>query len=192
MKIITRDDLKVLKSELMDKIRNGSVFIHPTDTIYGIGCNALNEAAVKKIRDLKGRPDTPFSVIAPGKEWIREHCKSASPALLDEWLEKLPGPYTLILKTNKSSVVAKETNKGMGTLGVRIPNHWFSSLVEEADVPVITTSANKVGNDFMTSLDDLDSEIKQHIDFILYEGEKIGRPSKLVNLSVPKTEIIER
>ena len=192
MRIITKDDVKVAKEELLDKIKDGSVFIHPTDTIYGLGCNAANGDAVKKIRNMKGRPATPFSVIAPSKAWILENCEAENKDLLQLWLKKLPGPYTLILRMKDKGIVSSETNKGLGTLGVRIPDHWFSEIVREAKVPVITTSANKVGKNFMTSLDDLDPDIKMHIDFIVYEGEKEGRPSKLINLTILKPEIIVR
>jgi len=192
MQVITKDDLKVRKQEIIDKIRNGSIFVYPTDTIYGIGCNALNAEAVKKIREIKKRPSTPFSVIAPNKDWIRKNCENGENKECNLWIDKLPGPYTLILNIENYGIVAKETNNGMDTLGVRIPDHWFTKIVKEAGVPVVTTSANKVGQNCMTSLEDLDVDIKKHLEFIIYEGEKLGRPSKLINLAMTIPQIIER
>ena len=180
MRVLDLEDLKVERREIIESIVDGSIFIHPTDTIYGIGCNAEISGSVKKIRQLKGRAISPFSVIAPSLDWIRENCVIAKQA--EEWLGKLPGPYTLILKLKKNCV-AKEVNLSLKTLGIRIPNHWIRNVVSEANVPIVTTSVNRSNEDYMTSLEDLDPAIKGGIDFILYEGEKEGKPSKIVDLT---------
>ena len=65
---------------------------------------------------------------------------------------------------------------------MRIPEHWFSNVVEALRFPIITTSVNKAGQQFMTCLENLDQEMKGKINFIVYEGEKKARPSKIVNL----------
>ena len=166
--------------EVAEQIREGAIFIYPTDTIYGIGCNALDETAVEKVRELKRRPSNPFSIIAPSKEWIVENCIVSTEA--KEWLNKLPGPYTLILKFKKKNAIAKNVNNNTENIGVRIPDHWFSEIVQQLGIPIVTTSANLAGKPFMTSLEDLDESIEDGVDFILYEGEKKGRPSKIVNL----------
>ena len=192
MEIITKDDFIVRKEEIRKRILNGAVFIYPTDTIYGLGCNALHDEAVQKIRDIKDRPTTPFSVIAPSKDWIVEHCGCINKKQCGSWLKKLPGPYTIIHKYNKSSGVSSLVTNGIRTIGVRIPDHWFSKISTEMGIPIVTTSANKVGRDFMTSLENLDRGIKPHVDFIIYEGEKRGRPSQIIDLVNPETKIIER
>ncbi len=188
MKILTKDEVNVNKEVILEVMVNGAIFIHPTDTIYGIGCNATDEKFVDEVRDIKQRPDSPFSVIAPSKKWIRENCLVNDAG--EKWLRKLPGPYTLILKAKDG--VANNVAPGMKSLGVRIPDHWFSDLVKELGVPIITTSANRSGGDFMTSLDNLDDEIKPKIEFIVYEDEKHGRPSTIVDLTGKEAVVKER
>jgi len=188
MRILNFDEFNRERSSIIDAIIRGTVFIHPTDTIYGIGCNAELSNAVKKVRQLKGRQTNPFSVIAPSLEWINQNCIITKEA--EEWLEKLPGPYTLILKL-KNNCVARSVNSGLNTLGIRIPNHWIRNVVAEAEIPIITTSVNRTNEDYMTSLEDLDPAIKGGIDFVIYEGKKEGKPSKIIELT-EAVKVIER
>jgi L-threonylcarbamoyladenylate synthase len=189
MEIVAKHELHSRKKDIIKKIKEGGVFIHPTDTIYGLGCDALNEAAVKKIRKLKDRHDTPFSVWIPSQDWIKQNCQH-SPAL-NKWLKELPGAYTLIVKLKNKKCVAPNVNPSNQTLGIRMPHHWLHNLINELDFPIVTTSANKTGKSFMTSLEDMDPEIKRSVDFIIYEGEKKARPSKIINL-IEEERVIER
>ena len=191
MQTLTKEEFRIRKNESMNKIEAGAIFIHPTDTIYGIGCNALDNKAVKKIREIKERYTRPFSVIAPGKRWIYDNCITEDKEI-KSWIEKLPGPYTLILKLKKNNSIASNVNTDLDTLGVRIPNHWFTGAVMELGLPIVTTSANITSGDFMTSLDNLDTKIKSKINFIIYESEKKGRTSKIIDLTKAKIEILKR
>lgn len=189
MRVLNFQEFGIEKEGFIDAIRRGAVFIHPTDTIYGIGCNALNSSSVRKIRKLKSRATNPFSVIAPSLDWVYENCVVTREA--EEWLSKLPGPYTLILKLKNASCVAREVNPGFMTLGIRIPSHWIRKIVAEAVIPVVTTSVNKANEDYMTSLEDLEPSIKSGVDFALYEGKKEGKPSKIIDLT-EAMKVIER
>jgi L-threonylcarbamoyladenylate synthase len=166
------------------------IFVHPTDTIYGLGCNAENDDAVKKIREIKERYTRPFSVIAPSKEWIIENCHVKENEL--SYLDKLPGPYTIILHLKNKKSVSKHVNNNSETIGVRIPNHWISDFARCLGKPIVTTSANKVGENFMTSIENLDPNIRKKVDFVIYEGEKNGRPSKVIDLTLDEIEIMDR
>lgn len=188
MEILTKYELRLRKEEIIDKIKAGAIFIHPTDTIYGLGCNALDENAVKRLRKLKERQDTPFSVWSPSKEWIKENSQNLNSLI--KWLGELPGAYTLITTINESSQLAPNVNPKNNSLGVRMPDHWFQEIVSELNLPIVTTSANKKGEAFMTSVENLDPNIRAGVDFIIYEGEKKARPSRIVNLE--KEEITER
>jgi L-threonylcarbamoyladenylate synthase len=189
MRVLSKEEFEQEKDIIRTQLREKDIiFIYPTDTIYGIGCNAQNKKAVEEIRKIKQRKESPFSIIAPSKGWILENCEVNEKA--KEWLAKLPGPYTLIFKTKKS-IVDENVAPKLDTLGIRIPDNWFSKFVEETGTPIVTTSVNKTGSDFMTSMDDLDNEIKSKVDFIVYEGIKTGKPSKIINLA-NNVEIIER
>jgi len=189
MSVLSKEEFENQKDIIRTSLLEQSpIFIYPTDTIYGIGCNALNKEAVEKIRNVKQRKMNPFSIIAPNKEWIDDNCIVNENA--KDWIKRLPGPYTLVLKVKKQ-IIAENTAPDKDSLGIRIPNHWFSNFVREIDIPIITTSVNKSGSDFMTSLEDLDVDIKSKVDFIIYEGLKKGRPSRIIDLT-DKVEVIER
>lgn len=180
MEVITPALFRLRKKEFLQKIREGAVFIHPTDTIYGLGCTALLEKAVLQIRQLKERQSSPFSIWVPSRAWVEENC--LVPAETRPWLDKLPGPYTLILPLKNKNALAPSVTAGKKTIGIRLPQHWFSAYVQELGFPLITTSANKAGAPFMTKLEDLDPDVAKGVEFIISEGEKNGRPSTIINL----------
>ncbi len=190
MQILTKDEFLSRKTEFHTAIRKGAVFVYPTDTIYGLGCNAQDSRAVMKIREIKQRSTSPFSVIAPSKEWIRENCVITEEA--EQWLKKLPGPYTLILRMKNRRCVAKEVTPGQATIGVRIPDHCISKTVAELNMPIVTTSVNKAGKAPMISPDTMDPDIKKNVDFTIDEEEKKGRPSTLVHLEGKEVMIHKR
>lgn len=191
MKLYNKAEVKLNQDMILHQIFKGAVFLYPTDTIYGIGCDARNDGCVKKVIEIKGRHNIPFSVIAPNKKWIYKNCHIPEEA--KEWIEnKLPGPYTLILKLKNKDAISTHVNQGLNTIGIRIPNHWCSKAVSIADIPLVTTSANVTGEDFMTSIDGLNPQIKAHMNFIIYEGERKGRPSKIIDFSKDNIEIKER
>ena len=158
----------------IQEILAGKIFIYPTDTIYGIGCNAEDKQAVEKIKQIKSRDkDKPLSIIAPSKEWIKQNC------IVDVELDKyLPGPYTLILKKKNPDFLNQVSPTE--SIGVRIPDCSFSSQVEKAKVPFITTSVNLAGEPFATTIDNIPNQILKKADVVIDEGELNGRPSTLI------------
>ena len=160
--------------DLKKQILDGKVFIYPTDTIYGIGCNALDVGAVERIKKIKGRDkNKPLSVIAPSLDWIEQNC------VVDVDLERyLPGAYTLILKKKNPDFLKHVANGD--SLGVRIPGCEFTSRVQEAGVPVITTSVNKSGENPANSVKEIPEEMINKFDFAFDYGELSGRASTLV------------
>ncbi len=183
MIIVDKEQFLKQKKQFVQKLLHENfIFVYPTDTIYGIGCNANDEEAVQRIRALKEREQNPFSIIAPSKEWIAEHCivhPNGYP-----WIKRLPGRYTLLFKIKKKDF-ADSINPNSDVIGIRIPDNWFSDLVPEFGVPIVSTSANLTGKPHMTSLENLPDSIKNGVDMIIYEGEKKANPSLIVDLSDP-------
>lgn len=185
MQTFTKNDFH----KIIQLVKKGAIFVYPTDTIYGIGCDALNNDAVKKLREIKKQFDRPFSVIAPSKEWVRQNCTISQKA--EQWLQKLPGPYTLILPLKNRRCVAPSVIMN-DSLGVRIPSHWCSELASSLQRPIVTTSANISGKPFITTPLELEEELKQQIDFVIDEGVIASRPSTIIDLTKDEEKIVRR
>ncbi len=167
-----------LRERTIGFIRKGYVFVYPTDTVYGLGCDATKAGAVGRIRTIK---DTghPFSVIAPSKAWISEKMLVKDP----DSLEMLPGPYTLILRKRELNYLSDVCSAN--SLGVRIPEHPFRSLISEAGVPFVTTSANRSGQPVITSIDEAPKEILRQADVVIDGGRLSDRASSIIDLTGP-------
>ncbi len=190
VKIIDKKYCEGNKKEILDAIKGGKLFIYPTDTIYGIGCNAKIYDSVMKIRIIKKREERPFSVIAPSIKWITDNCLINKNA--EKWIEKLPGPYTFILAIKNNECINPAVNQGNKHLGVRMPAHWFSDIVKKSRIPFVTTSVNFSGEPHMKSLKELDEKISEEIDYIIDDGFLDNNPSKVVDLTGDNEKIIER
>jgi L-threonylcarbamoyladenylate synthase len=179
MKLLHADDLVEnggLEMGAIDSIKNGSVFIYPTDTVYGLGCNAENRESVKRIRKIKCT-DHPFSVIAPSKKWIGEHLDICH----HEYMKRLPGRYTLIFRKKRKDFLEECTDSPM--LGVRIPDHPFTKIVKKAAVPFVTTSANISGQPTIISVKSLPTNFTENVDIVIDGGTLGGKASRVVDLS---------
>ena len=154
---------QLLKSHLdrkraVEAIRAGEIFVYPTDTVYGLGCNAEFEKGVIMIKMAKGNDEAKrFSVIAPGKEWIWGN--TALSKENREFIDTiLPGPYTVVVKAG--SKAPRAVVSGDGTIGIRIPRHPFSDIVREAGVPMVSTSLNLSGKEPVQSIKQIPDRIK--------------------------------
>ena len=164
------------QQEIKTKIKQGKIFIYPTDTIYGIGCDATNKESVTKIKNIKLRDkNKPLSIIAPSIYWINKNCIVDNKMLLKKYL---PGPYTLILKKKNKDFLNHVSNTD--SLGIRIPNNKITNQIQKANLPFITTSVNLSGEPFAKSIKEIPEDIKSQVDEIIDIGELSGKPSTLV------------
>ncbi len=185
MKTLTLEQVFENKHKILRAMHYGKVFVYPTDTVYGIGCNACNKKSVERIFDIKKRnKDKPVSVLAPSFGWIKKNC------VVNTNLEKyLPGPFTLVLeKSNEYNLpkIVSRTNK----IGVRIPKHKFTNIIHEANVPFITTSANFSGDKSAGSLKDIPNELLEQVDFVVDGGKLSGKPSKVIDLTKKNLNVL--
>jgi len=178
---------QALKSEEIRKaIVEGKIFIYPTDTLYGIGCNAEKTKSVEKIMEAKGRdPEKPFSVIVPSKEWIWENTKITREN--KEFVDVLlPGPYTVILKAKEEIPFVVS---GKGSIGVRIPKHEFCDLIRSTGVLFITTSVNISEEEPVYSVKDVPERIRKIADYAIDAGRIEGPASRVFDIRTNELKI---
>ena len=149
--------------ELGRIIRTGGLVAFPTETVYGLGANAFDAEAAKRIYSAKGRPsDNPLIVHISNFQMLSEvarEIEEEAQALIDAFF---PGPLTLIVK--KSDVVPNEITAGLSTVAVRMPENKIArALIESAGVPVAAPSANISGRPSPTRykyvIEDLDGRV---------------------------------
>ena len=167
------------QQELTNKIKQGKIFIYPTDTIYGIGCDATNKQAVEKIKKIKSREkDKPLSIIAPSIDWIKKNCIINKEIDINKYL---PGPYTLILKKKNPSFLSHVSDTD--SLGIRIPDNDLIKDIQKSNLPFVTTSVNLSGQKPATSISDINKRIINQVDEIIKEEDEnklSGKPSILI------------
>lgn len=173
------EELKVI----CNLIRNGELVIFPTETVYGIGANALDENAVGKIFIAKGRPsDNPLIVHIADKRKIDEIAQDITEMeqiLIDNFM---PGPFTLILK--RKPIIPDIVTAGLDTVAVRMPDNIIArGIIQFSGVPIAAPSANISGKPSGTSVQDIRKELEGRVSAIVDGGETpIGLESTVVKV----------
>lgn len=178
-----KPDLTKIK-EAAKIIRRGKLVAFPTETVYGLGANALNAGAVKRIFEAKGRPaDNPLIVHIYDKDDIvflaKEIPKMAEKLTRRFW----PGPLTIVLK--KSEIVPKIVTGGLDTVAIRMPKNKIAQLlIKESGVPIAAPSANVAGRPSPTTAKHVLEDLADKIDLIIDGGKtKIGIESTVIDLT---------
>jgi L-threonylcarbamoyladenylate synthase len=175
--------------QIANGLKAGKLVVYPTETLYGLGANPFDEAAVKRVYMVKKRPfDMPLSIAVRDLPMLEEL------AVLDDNTRRLvtkftPGPIT-ILVTKKRNVPDILTSASM-EIGVRIPNHPFALRLIEKCGPIVSTSANLHSKPNPTNADTAVQDIGPMIDVCVDCGPcRVGKPSTIVQLSEGGVEII--
>ncbi len=183
-------DFKEKIEELGAILRNGGLVGFPTETVYGLGGNALDSEAAKKIYAAKGRPsDNPLIVHVTGKEQARTIVEGMS-ALEEKLIDAFwPGPLTLVMK--KKPCIPAETSGGLSTVAVRCPVHPATlALIRAAGVPMAGPSANLSGKPSPTTAEDVYHDLGGRIDAIIDGGPcEIGLESTIISCADGKITI---
>lgn len=169
-------------------IKTGQLVAFPTETVYGLGANALDETAVKKVYQAKGRPsDNPLIVHVSSVEMLRNYVKKLSEAALKLITTFWPGPLTLIFSIEPDTFPSVVTG-GLSTAAFRMPdNQCTLRLIEAAGVPIVGPSANTSGRPSPTTAQHVAHDLQGKIAFILDDGPtKIGVESTVLDLSEPE------
>ena len=165
-------------------LRRGGLLGIPTETVYGLGANGLDPAAVRKIFEAKGRPqDNPLILHVSGAQWIPRYCVDVPPLAYELARRFWPGPLTMILK--RAACVPDVTTAGLDTVGVRCPNHPVAlAVIREAGVPVAAPSANISGRPSCTSAQDVLEDMDGRIDGVVDGGTcTVGVESTIVDMT---------
>jgi L-threonylcarbamoyladenylate synthase len=161
---------------------NGSIFIYPTDTIYGFGGNPFNEKAIKKISDVKGKTNwRRYIFLISDIEMLKSYADINSERYLDFLLSIWPNPVSVILKLNSRYQELLQSKTG----AFRIPNHRFcNKLISELKMPLVSTSVNRTGNEPLNDPSLIIQEFANEVDAIFYsENKSYFEASTLIDLS---------
>ena len=177
------NDIKFIE-EAGTIIRNGGTVAFPTETVYGLGANALDEEAVKKIFIAKGRPqDNPLIVHVCSKD-ISELVKEV-PEIAQRMIDKFwPGPLTIILE--KNDIIPNITSANLNTVGIRMPSSEIAlKLIELSKRPIAAPSANISGRPSPTEVERCVEDLSGKVNYIIGgESSDIGVESTIIDCTV--------
>lgn len=168
-------------------IQRGELVIYPTETVYGLGADALTPEAVARVFDAKERPrDRPLSIAVPDIETATTYVRARDRdrAFMAAFL---PGPVTVVMRREPS--IPDIVTAGRDRLGIRIPDHPVALSLLEAISPITATSANVSGGESVVHPDDLDPTLRAAVSVILDDGRTPGTESTVVD---PSRGIIHR
>lgn len=168
----------------LEVLKNGGIILYPTDTIWGIGCDATNEKAVDRIYKIKKRQDSKSMLVL-----------MENPALLDRYVDDVPEiawdlvevattPLTVIYQKAKN--LAKNLIAEDGSIGIRFTKEVFTTqLLQRFRKPLVSTSANISGEKSPTFFDEISEDIKSQVDFIVefrQNDTTPAQPSSIIKL----------
>jgi len=171
-------------NKALEVLNEGGTILYPTDTIWGIGCDATNETAVKKVYKIKKRTDSKsMLVLVDDLKMIKDYVK-AIPDTIPKILERGNKPLTIIYpgaRNLASSLISSD-----GSIGIRIVNDEFCvRLISEFKRPVVSTSANISGYPSPGNFNDIDAEIFKNVDYIVrwrQDDNAQNKPSGIIKI----------
>jgi len=170
----------------LEVLRSGGIILYPTDTIWGIGCDATNPAAVNRIYEIKQRQDAKSMLVLMENPNLLNSYISEVPEIAWELIDVADTPLTIIYpgaKNLAANLLAKD-----GSVGIRITNEAFTQqLIQRFRKPVVSTSANISGQKSPQNFSEISDEIKKSVDFIVnfrQDDQSRSNPSGIIKLGV--------
>ena len=180
--------------KIIQTLKNGGLVVHPSDTVYGLLCDATNPDAVKKLFAFKERPaGKPVSIFVANLEMAKNYVE-IDKKTEDRLKELLPGPFTVVLKSKHK--VAKGLESEKGTLGIRIPKYpAILELVKKFGKPVTATSANFSSQPPHYSLESLKARVgdgRTKLVTLMVDGGKLpyNKPSTVIDFTTDELKIL--
>jgi L-threonylcarbamoyladenylate synthase len=188
-KITRKNPSPEVVEEAISVMEGGGIIVYPTDTIYGLGVNALDEDAVRRLFRVKGRPPhKPVSICVSGVDEIPRFSRPSRHAM-DLMKRILPGPYTLILERNE--LIPDVITGGSSRVGIRVPDDEVCRLIT-ARFPVTATSANISGKPPSPGIEEILRDL-DGVDLVLDAGEcQSMEPSTVIDLTVNPPRVLRR
>jgi L-threonylcarbamoyladenylate synthase len=177
----------MLKEEIekaLEIIKAGGIILYPTDTVWGIGCDATNEIAVEKVINLKGRAENKSLIILLDNENRIESYVSEVPEIAYDLIEYAENPLTIVFSGAKN--LASNVKNQDNSIGIRIVKHPFcQQLIQRFRKPIVSTSANISGNPTPKNFHEISEEIINGVDYVVnFEQEDLTqkKPSTIMKL----------
>jgi L-threonylcarbamoyladenylate synthase len=181
-------------AQAAEALMRGDIVAFPTDTVYGLGANALDAQAVDNVFAAKGRPSTnPLAVLVP------DLAKAEEFAVVNDTARKLavafwPGPLTLVLPRRRGCKLPEAVSAGLDTIGVRAPDHKVAlALLAKTGLPIVAPSANRSGGPSPKTATEVEAELGDRPVLILDGGPSpLGLESTIVSLAGPKPTLLRQ
>ena len=164
-------------------IKKGGIVVFPTETVYGIGTNGLDENAIRKLYEVKQRPlNKPISLLVNNIEMVEKIAKNITEVEYKLMERFFPGPLTIILE--KRDIIPDILTSNTNTIGIRMPSGEIAKkLIEFAGVPIATSSSNISGKPSGTNITDIKKDFEGKIDCFIDNGEsELGIPSTVIRI----------
>lgn len=175
-------DIQKEVDEAVRVMRGGGIILYPTDTVWGLGCDATNAAAVERIYRLKRSENKKSMLVLCASADMTVRYVNKAPGVAFEVMELATSPLTAILPGAVG--VAENLIPEEGTLGVRIPDHEFCRrMLAALKKPIVSTSANISGEATPVGLQDVAKEIVDGVDFVVnprFEGKPTRKASSII------------
>ena len=168
--------------EASKTIISGGVIVYPTETVYGIGANALDEQAILRVFQIKKRPMSMPIFLAVSSLGMLDRVAELSRDDREILELLMPGPVSVLVK--RKSVVPDVLTAGSPLVGIRFPDHEAALRIIDAAGPITSTSANRTGSRSPASVEEVSTEITDRVEMVLDGGKcKFGQPSTLLDLT---------
>ncbi len=170
----------------LDALEGGNVILYPTDTVWGLGCDATNPSAVERISQIKRRPENKSMIILVSNFIMLQEYVEKVPFQAVDLMDEAESPLTVIYPNAKN--IAKNLLAADGSIGIRIPNDEFCrTLISDFGRPIVSTSANYSGMPPSSNFSQIDSEIIKAVDYTVkyrQDDHRQAQPSNIVKVNI--------